>query len=317
MQNANTKAYSGSKWGRLVRPINKLTNTFRWMGCRFAVYEAISPVESGLKVRKDPGGGKRQNRRGHRSTRGGRKRRALVGAAPQTLRPRVSGSDLSDRVLLRRMRTFDYSTRLAAHVRGLKDAINRIGDKARMAPLGDNVIKQHAAAKVALSHASKRWFALRRGTHPGEPPFSRNIAYQMETGETPRDLNLQPAKGEVLAQVIPSPRSSNTSGMSDERPMYWCDKCCIRTPSKVCRSCGGALADLDRKKRMRDRKDHDYKNCVPGQPGHFSCHAPRIRAGPKGKGILSQKDSSKVPKVRCSQCLHFLPCSCSSSPRRK
>jgi hypothetical protein len=303
MQSANILAYSGSSSGRLVRPMNKLTNPFRWMGCNIAVYDVASPREGGMKGRKVPHV-RSANRRGSRSRRGGRKRRALVSAAPETSKPRVSTFGPSDRVLLRRMRTFEYSARLSAHVRGLREATVRVGRAVEVSSTPyDNCHAHHRAVKVALRHAARRWRDLRKGTHPGEPTFSREMAYQIETGEITPGLSydLRPAMGDVIAQVIPSPPSAMKGKQNDEEPVaqYWCTKCCRTTSAKVCRLCGAWVGPPRRKDRGGERKH------AQGPP------PPLTRAKANGNS------APKVPRFRCPKCTRLNPCSCPTSSRRK
>jgi hypothetical protein len=67
----------------LARPLNKLLARTWWMGSWLAVYQPGCPGESRTKELILPSSRRRRNRRGCRSKRGGRKRRALAGAAPE------------------------------------------------------------------------------------------------------------------------------------------------------------------------------------------------------------------------------------------
>lgn len=99
--------------GRLARPINKLTSPFRWMGSKVAVYDLRSPSESGAQVRKNPSHLRGKNRRGCRSRRGGKKRRAMAGAAPETSTPAPSERRITGNCRRRRLqRKVDYSRTL-------------------------------------------------------------------------------------------------------------------------------------------------------------------------------------------------------------
>lgn len=118
--------------GRLVRPMKKLTNPFRWMGCKVAVYDLTSPSESGKKGRKIPSLRRGRNRRGCRSRRGGKKRRALVGAAPETSTPTPSAKRVGSTCWARRARRkVEYSRTLIGVFVDLSRKRNVVKDRLR------------------------------------------------------------------------------------------------------------------------------------------------------------------------------------------
>lgn len=237
-----------TKWGRLTRPINKKLVLIRWMGCRIAVHDFTLPCESGEKVRKNPEFVAR-NRRGRRSTRGGRKRRALTGAAPQATRPSVSRRVVSDRIIYKRMRLFDYSRRIIDSIKVTGKALSK--NRYRLDNDRYNVPYQvhYEGCRRKLLKLCKQWRTLRAATH-GEPDFAIEYAFALEVGDDipfrgniTKVRTLLPYFRPLVDGIVQAPPISSTSNRSeDTEHTYWCTRCARSTNLRLCRMCGAELA---------------------------------------------------------------------------
>jgi len=263
---------SYTKRGRLTRPIHKLLVRIRWMGCSIAVYDAVIPCESGAKGRKVPAD--RRNRRGTRSRRGGlkRKRRALTGAAPVPPVSRPSKGVVSERKILMRMRTFDYSRRIIDSIKKCgedvfrtRKLLNRVDGINRYSDLY-NGYRRH------FLKLCKQWRDLRVATH-GEPSFAIEYAFALEVGDDiPFRGNITkvrslvpffaPAKQEIV-QAIPISATGDGSENA-EITTYWCTVCARSTNLRFCRRCGGELAPPVR--RTRSAQVFEDRRRVPKGP---------------------------------------------------
>jgi hypothetical protein len=227
------------------------------------VYDLTTPDEGEIRARKSLSR-RGKNRRGRRSTRGGRKRRAMAGAAPKLPEPFVSRFQVSERMISRRMRTFDYSRRLLDLAKRDDVVIRRLIDKINSCsfPHGSNLegtgcrlceLRDAAQArKVSRIRHIRKWRDLRKGTHPGEPPFSVEMALEMELGGSFCRGNL--AKLTRDRAVIVTTRPSGFLGTDSQGLKKWyCSRCERTTNVRICTTCGGELAPPT-KKRTSERK---------------------------------------------------------------
>lgn len=278
------------KWARLANTENQKIAHIRWMGCRIAVYDMTSPSESGVKVRKNRCQARGKNRRGRRSHRGGRKRRALAGAAPETPKPSFSTCQVSNRAWTRRSRTTDYSMRLVALVKAGIIKRNKLTTRRR----NGQTILRHAdgtffaiddaieiARKYVRDHRRK-WFKLRKETHPGEPSFSACFSFDIELGENARYLAeaLSKAPPPVIVSVPPTHHGSN---VMENNQGFYCSNCMRATPATVCRICGAGLSHPDRKLELIHAKAARERAKASEQS------APPLVTRPKGKGRPSPR----------------------------
>lgn len=253
------------KAGRLTRPVNKLLVHIRWMGCKIAVYDFVTPRESGVTVRKNLGTIDRK-RRGRRSTRGGRKRRALTSAAPQTTDPSVPRGAVSDRIIYRRMRTFDYSRRIVDDIKQCGNAIARNRKVLNRAPSRPEYIDRYNDSRARLLKLTRKWRDLRAATH-GEPSFAIEYAFALEVGDDiPFRGNITKVRSlvpyfrpavEESVQAIPISAISNNS--KDIKNSHWCTKCARLTVLRLCRICGAELAPPDRSKTRELKRDQPVR----------------------------------------------------------
>lgn len=270
----------------MTRPINKHLVLIRWMGSRLAVHEPWLPSESGQSVRKNLGTVCR-NRRGRRSRRGGRKRRALTSAAPEHPPPPPPKGYVSDRILYRRMRTFDYSRRIIDSIKSCGKVVARCREALNRDHRNQRYIDQYNVNRQRFLSLCKQWRTLRAATH-GEPTFAIEYAFALEVGDDipfrgsiakVRSLvpYFAPAKEEIV-QAIPISASGNAS--KDTKKTYWCTKCARSTTIRICRLCGGELAPLVRSSNGKSRGKFNRKVTIHRSPSHDSSPEREERAPP-------------------------------------
>jgi len=263
----------GSVPGRLVRPLNKKANPFRWMGCKIAVYDFVVPRESGMegrKVRSSLG----RKRRGCRSRRGGtglaraeriRKRRALVGARershalnPDPIQP--TPSTVRIRISTRVTKAFEHKR---AYLQALVDvAKRRLGSISRMKerfPTDESRILQDGQTvgfhlnKLRCRYGDLRrsWFRLSR------PSGDSNEFLQMRWRILVHGLPVVAAR---VAQTrrrpaLETPLERDTGDLVTDRHIKpaGCKRCESWEPGSpawhgipFCRQCGRRLAPFTR-----------------------------------------------------------------------
>jgi hypothetical protein len=266
-----SKTKIGSKLGRLVRPIIEISNTFWWMGNYCAVYAIVHPDESRLKGRKIPRLKRGAKRRGRRSRRGGKKRRALVSAAPETSEPMVpqhrTGNGRRSAKLYERK--ISYSRTLIAYFKKLSGEMDVIKKKLRDNPY--RVAKKdmkYAMPRVwkyflTLKKLRRSWLDLARssgdskefcmirfrllvaGIDDYREALNRGLSWRTRVK---LDADYYGELQQELGQL-----SSNL----EERPashIYECTRCMRVTNIKWCRLCGDRVAPDNRKNRHGDRK---------------------------------------------------------------
>lgn len=253
--------YIGLSSGRLVSPINKLSNPFRWMGAKFAVYEFGCPSESGLKGRKVPSLRRGRNRRGCRSKRGGKKRRALVGAAPETQLPTPSERRVGSSAWARRAkRKTDYSRTLIDVFVDLSVKRGKVKDFVRRL---NNTGQDSQAATKRLNNLNglmtktrRSWFTLAKTS--GDSPEFISIRFRLLVDAKRQLFDLErPAMeppdwyGELRLEI---PRGVPND---EERPadhIFECARCMRTTNLSICRMCGSRLTNANRPPRGRNRR---------------------------------------------------------------
>jgi hypothetical protein len=245
----------GSKSGRLAKSLKKSISSFRWMGCKFAVYEFINPSESGMKVRKDPVLRRGSKRRGRRSTRGGRKRRALAGAAPEIHETSVTKVRTGVGSGVRRARRkVAYSAALISAFCRLSAIREKVRRTLKATPEWHFVDVDVYTNRVnnlqrSMRKTRRSWLELAKTS--GDAPAFNDLKFRMlvsgkkglidwSGGPTLRSGKLDHDWYGELILERPKPLSK-----AEERPadhVYECAKCARVTNLRVCRLCGSELA---------------------------------------------------------------------------
>lgn len=252
-------------WVGSPKSINKMYfGPFRWMGSRVSVYCTGGPSESGMKVVQHRSLPRGRKRRGSRGRRGGvRKRRALAGDAPPP--PYSSATRLenqSNRIIARRIRTYEYFSALASLISKKHAAIGRLAkDVNKVHEDGRTNLDKIRAIRLSLRPLIRRWYALRAAVFPGEPPSLRPMALELALGHSPSggrgmgDLaKLVRATGGVIVEAPPVPLTSAKESKEDQAThQFWCSRCLRVTNIRVCRLCGGELAPPNRPRGGKPR----------------------------------------------------------------
>jgi predicted RNA-binding Zn-ribbon protein involved in translation (DUF1610 family) len=245
--------------GQLAILLQKYDSTWRWMGCNIAVYDVTSPRESAMKGRKVPGPTRGLNRRGRRSTRGGKKRRALAGAAPETTRPPPSESRVLSRSLKRKERHANYSKILVAYftkLQGQREAMKRAVSSSSGVLDVDLYQQRKQKFQRTVTRLRRSWFL--QAKLPGESPLFTSLRFRaLSIGI---DEFYREAVSKAHSRVLREIRSDWYGELLTEIPVtvfetreeekargliYRCNLCNRSTNIKVCRLCGGELAPLN------------------------------------------------------------------------
>jgi hypothetical protein len=260
-----------SNLGRMASPLHKYLAHIRWMGGKVAVYDLSCPRESGVKGRKVPYV-RRRNRRGCRSRRGGRKRRALAGAAPTTpiLRhpPNVLG--LNTRSISRRFdRKCRYSANLISYFVNLRGIRMKLKEQIRNLPSGtlapEGIWKERwSKINSTLTRLRRSWFTYAATTEGSSRIFNEVRFLALTEGVDElwsikrRSLSRRALEkleadwyGELQLEV------PSDVGPSEERPkdhVYECTRCMRVTNIPICRLCGDDLSSHDLYNRRPGRK---------------------------------------------------------------
>jgi hypothetical protein len=231
----------GSILGRLARPYSN-TSTFRWMGCTMAMYQGVFPAESGLRdliIPSEKIKSPRKNRRGSRSKRGGRKRRALAGDAPSP-----SGSSTSSKLpRIGRLEKRELKTR------AVLEKLVRVAQLAhRLIPVFSDASRwpERQRVFVRLRNARRSWMNIQSGRAYGSAGMWNArweiSVHGIDTGSRRAGVDPPPwvydSRGLKVyrkQKVIPK-----ISVEKDDAP-YECSKCQRKSRQTVCRVCGGDL----------------------------------------------------------------------------
>lgn len=287
-----------SNSGRLLPADTEIKGSFRWMGSRCCVVQAW-----GSSRRRNEGGStprslaRGRKRRGTRSRRSGvRKRRALVGEAPEPTPPASTHTRSSTRSIKRRERCFEYSFRHIFFAEDKLEAMERLQNQYDV-----NHVHRDGRTTLAIVweiHRSivrhlQKWRQIRKATHPGEPSFSVSMALEGVLGvDVRRHLGLStlklltPAGSGVIAESvdIPVPVKEQKKAIAGGQ-LYWCGKCLTTARVRVCRRCGGSLAKSNHEKRVGERKPMFGPGNQPtGSKSTRLVTSPPTRTPPKGKG---------------------------------
>jgi len=246
----------GSRSGRLANTGNHEIALFRWMGSNVAVYDVRVPSEGGLKVRKNPFLRRGKNRRGRRSARGGRKRRALAGDAPVTTRPppperrvvsncskrRFEHKQNYSRTLIR------YFTLLSEKRASLKEKVRNLSNEARL----DVDVYSDRVANMGktLTRLRRSWFLYAKSS--GDPPGFIEMRFRLLTQGLDQVHRSEIRKlgpgslmklrsdwyGELVSEVVvKQPEEVIDAGLG-------CPSCgAAPTRSRICRHCGVDKSD--------------------------------------------------------------------------
>lgn len=270
--------------GRLI-PAVHIWGSIRWMGSTLAVYECGIPGEGGSRGRKSLCRGKK--RRGCRSRRGGRKRRALVGAALETSIPTPPRT-----LKVGRKKSSDYKRRLA-YSQALIDKWCRLGKtiakmKERTTRGFPSMVERdlHWANLERAMDSQRRtrrsWFDLAKATDgPGSDPAFRQMRFNVLS------LGLDEFHSRALSrqgQVASSRRGYETQDeimrgplATEVKPQSGCTFCQgVRSKGRLCRHCGGGPATPNRKKSTGESP----KAVVPGWCEEHFGHSWRCRDEP-------------------------------------
>jgi hypothetical protein len=256
----------GSIRGRLAKPLHKSLARIRWMGCWIAMYDPPVPRESGTKDRKVPFPRRGKNRRGCRSHRGGRKRRALAGDAPVPPgNPTVSKLGKSGASKRRFEHKMHYSATLIKYFVSLSKKRETIKEK--LQKLSNNgstnleiVAKRLEGCGSTMKRLRRSWIDLAKtsgDSHEfimirfrvlvlGIDEFSK--AERSKLGTQAR-IRLE---ADWLGELVPEVRRPTSK--DKERPadaVFECTKCNRVTNINICRRCG---SDLSRPGRLNDRR---------------------------------------------------------------
>jgi len=244
-------------WGGYSQSLDKyFWGSTWWMGSRCCVVQVEGSkrrqVEGVSTPRSSPRGRKRRGSRG--GAKKVKKRRDLAVDAPDTSVPSPVRTGREYRALVRRERTFEYSQRLVDFSHNdarLMDLMLAKGHTDRVQDLSGSNLTSYLRLRTTLRYHRRKWYELRRKTHPGEPEFSVQMAGQMVLAGLP-PLNkglfshLAPAGPEFVEEILPIPAVREDS---EKRKSFWCSRCLRDTPVRVCRKCGAELAAPTRKRR--------------------------------------------------------------------
>lgn len=238
------------------------------MGSNLAVYEISGPREVDSKVRNDPSS-RRKKRRGCRSVRGGRKRRALVSAAPEIL---VSAPPAT---LIRvRKHTVRAYARKRAYSQALIDGcVSRLKSISKMyEKYGNNldlVLMNGDTARTCIKRIQNRYSALRRSwfrlakcteDHPDFIQMRFNVLCLGIDEFHARSIR----RHKRLPLESPMERDIGELATVPEITPDGCKHCQggIRG-SPACRHCGRNLRTSYRKNRQSDRKTILWNSSSP------------------------------------------------------
>jgi hypothetical protein len=257
----------GSFSGRLARPLNKLTSSFRWMGCIVAVYDYTSPREGGMKVRKNPGRYRGRNRRGCRSTRGGSKRRAMAGAAPRNPGPTPStkrvGSSRGARYALRRI---NYSRILISYFKKLSEERVQVKDILRRRLNSSRQYETDIHQRLRKLDATRKrirrsWLDLARSSGDSSEFLLERfrLLVQGDNGFPIRGNYWlrQSLERDWYGELVLADEGNPSENLEEEEAklaLSWCLRCNRGTNARFCRLCGAELTPPTRRRKVEKRQ---------------------------------------------------------------
>lgn len=273
------------------------------MGSTIAVYDYTVPRESGMKARKSPRRGAK--RRGCRSGKGGRKRRALVGCAPEIpfttpskpLRVGLASSRHYKRRLAYSQALIDSRVKMGKTIVRMKERTGR----------GFSGLEEQDAHWATLQRLSTRyagyrrsWFDLARKTDgPGSDPSFRQIRFNVLCQGIDEFHSRAMRKMGVIAR---QKRGLETQDEIDRgelatipEPKPGCSYCqSASTKMPVCTRCGRALSKRNQKKGLPETRKSVAPWCEEHRMHSWRCidmdhKPPVVLTRPKGKGRPSSR----------------------------
>jgi hypothetical protein len=229
--------------------LNNSLVPIRWMGCKLAVYELMLPSESGRKVRKNPCGTRRRNRRGRRSgVKKNRKCRNVTVADPVLPPPPGPQRGRFARRIYLVNRREELQKKLLAKIKRLdnKRKASTLPEAKRRIRMGVEVLR-------------KRWVSLSSAASHDTPVFCRIKLRLLETitedswASMPTNWDYGPSDIVYSSnQDVAPPRDYKVPKKPLDSTM-----CCSRKVFKrrpVCQRCGTSYYQLFKDRSLEEDK---------------------------------------------------------------